>query len=508
MGSTAYKKLKTLCVVLGIAAVLAVGLAVGAKYDLAIDQALRPVWLAAEEKHAAGEFSLWYTWAIVAEVVGTFPAYLAATLLGWCLCAGARRRSRTRVARLAVGTALLAGSCAALSWTVAHYLQKRQLTAGNGWWIALPLLAFPLLLAWALFGRVGRTRLRRWHTLGILWAGMSLAQWLVVQLGKGIWQRTRFDDMAAVGDFSAFTRWTRLPGNGGSSFPSGHTASAGVLLVLVCACRLFESCRDDEAGFLFVGYGFAGAVAFGRLLIGRHYLSDTMAALVIDSLLLGVVWFVPAIARYTRAGAHLPTINIFDEELTDNTADRPLVAFGEAAAAAAEAVLPTGTVLQQAEGPAPAKTASAETAPAETTPTETTPVASEMPTAAAAEADKARQLIDAALQTAAGSADGEPSGTNIAQAPAAAAPADPATFAAPAPIDSAPAAPADPATSAVPAPIDSAPTAPADPAIPATAAASAPVDPAAPAPAVNIFPTDRPLPPKNAVSHHEKGTSL
>ena len=91
------------------------------------------------------------------------------------------------------------------------------------------------------------------------------------------------------------------------SFPSGHTGAAGVLLVLTVGCLMFESMREDEPGWLFLGYGFAAAVGFGRMLTGRHYLSDVCMAILIDSLLLLIALATFAILRKKNGTPPSPT---------------------------------------------------------------------------------------------------------------------------------------------------------------------------------------------------------
>lgn len=316
MKASTDRRIKTILFAVLLTLFLAAGLGLAARYDLAVDQALRPLWLKGLALHEAGKGSVWYTWAVAAETLAPWPPYLGLTCLGWCLCAAGMRRPRGRAVRYAFGAVLLAGSCLAISLSTFSALQKREaLASGLPLRIGAGLGAAVLLVLWALYagrplpqgeapqGRIGSGNLLRWTTLSLFWAGMAAGQLAATQLLKAIWQRTRFDDMMAAGDLSGFTSWLTVPGNGGNSFPSGHTASAGVLLILVVACRLFDSCRDDEAGFLFAGYLFAAAVAFGRMLIGRHYLSDTLAAIAVDSILLALACWLPGPAGAVRHSA-------------------------------------------------------------------------------------------------------------------------------------------------------------------------------------------------------------
>ena len=57
---------------------------------------------------------------------------------------------------------------------------------------------------------------RRLHT-AMGWAVIyMILNNVIIQLLKRVWDRTRFDDMLAAGDFGAFTSWFEPFGNGGS----------------------------------------------------------------------------------------------------------------------------------------------------------------------------------------------------------------------------------------------------------------------------------------------------
>ncbi len=299
-----------------VCALLAAGLLVGIKYDLTVAQALLPLWQQGAAQHAAGEGSVWYVWAILAEALGSLPAFACMPMLGWCLCCGEGRhllaRSRLRQpARFWVGLALILAGSITVACSALHYFAKREFyTVGIFGRILWGLALAAVILVWSMLSHRSAAALHRGQALGIAWCLFSLLQCGIIQLLKAIWQRSRFDHMAAAGDFSAYTPWLQLPGNGGDAFPSGHTGAAGVLLVLTVGCLLFESMREDEPGWLFLGYSFALAVGFGRMLAGRHYLSDVCMALLIDSLLLLIALTVFTCLR-KKYGAPAPS--------TDNT---------------------------------------------------------------------------------------------------------------------------------------------------------------------------------------------
>lgn len=101
---------------------------------------------------------------------------------------------------------------------------------------------------------------------------------VLIYVLKTIWSRTRFEDMLAAGNFEAFTSWLSPFGNGGSSFPSGHTAAACGIFVLAVLCDLFPSWNRHRFLVWAGCWLYVGCMAFSRLMMGRHFLSDTLAA--------------------------------------------------------------------------------------------------------------------------------------------------------------------------------------------------------------------------------------
>lgn len=95
----------------------------------------------------------------------------------------------------------------------------------------------------------------------------------LVSAMKGLWGRVRFRDMEEP--FEKFTAWYVINGfNGSHSFPSGHTAGAGVSYQLMLLPFASEKCREHKTALFFIAFGFTSLVAFTRLVMGAHYLSD------------------------------------------------------------------------------------------------------------------------------------------------------------------------------------------------------------------------------------------
>lgn len=246
---------------------LAAGLLAAARWDLVIDRALyAPTWLP----------------AVLMEAFGWFPHYLPAVMLLACVAL-----DRTRVAplRAASGVLAAAGCVLLLSIGADHLLGRGMPAAPAAVWTALLGGLFLGACALALAKTRGTARARLqflclWGTIYLL-AGLA-----AVNLLKAIWQRTRFDDMLASGSFALFTSWMQPLGNGGSSFPSGHTAAACSIFLLTLACDVFPGWARRRTLLWALGWGYVACMALCRIIIGRHFFSDTLAAAAVMTALL------------------------------------------------------------------------------------------------------------------------------------------------------------------------------------------------------------------------------
>lgn len=269
-------------IVLGLV-LFAAGMAAGALWDLPLDELLH------SPKSVPG---------IMMEAFGWYPLYLPALLwLGTVLW----RRARPLWMRL--GSALAtAAAMGVMCYMSLHYLTKRQvpnaLLLVCGAWAAVFAAAFALLL---LAKRRGAVFSRKLHF--VVWWGtvyMVLNNVFINAL-KVVWNRTRFDDMLAAGDFSAFTSWLRPLGSGGTSFPSGHTAAACSVFVLVLLCDVFPGWHKRRGLVWAACWAYVGGMALSRLIMGRHFLSDTvMAAFVMMLLFLGMTkskWYKASVTK-------------------------------------------------------------------------------------------------------------------------------------------------------------------------------------------------------------------
>lgn len=123
----------------------------------------------------------------------------------------------------------------------------------GGGWIATYLIPITILAALLLA--------RRWRAAVFVAVALLLSA-AGVQLLKGLFARTRPEDMLVTSDFG--------------SFPSGHTANAATLATL--AVLLFP-----RLWVLFVAIGWTLVMAFSRTLMSAHWLTDTFGGMLIGA---------------------------------------------------------------------------------------------------------------------------------------------------------------------------------------------------------------------------------
>jgi len=113
---------------------------------------------------------------------------------------------------------------------------------------------------------------------------------------KYLWGRARYREMIADSDttFTAFTPWYHPNGftlKGHHSFPSGHTCSATNLLALCALEEVFDEKDSHKKLILFLVGMYIFVMAYSRLVLGAHFLSD-----VTGGFLVGFVTY--AVVRY------------------------------------------------------------------------------------------------------------------------------------------------------------------------------------------------------------------
>lgn len=75
------------------------------------------------------------------------------------------------------------------------------------------------------------------------------------------------------------------------SFPSGHSANASCLMLLCLLPNICPKLEKKRTMLLFIGFGWACLVAFSRIVMGAHYLTDTVIGIAVGYVALIAVAF-------------------------------------------------------------------------------------------------------------------------------------------------------------------------------------------------------------------------
>ncbi len=152
----------------------------------------------------------------------------------------------------------------------------------------------------------------------VMLAAILLAEYAIGEIVKPLWSRPRPYLLFELGDTGYFLSWFQA-GAGKAlmakvdtsllldpedlpmyfeSFPSGHTSHAALLIPLL---GIMLSLKPFTRRFAYLGavlgFGYALLVAYGRMVMGAHYLSDTMAGLCLTFLVYLAAMFTDAALR-------------------------------------------------------------------------------------------------------------------------------------------------------------------------------------------------------------------
>ncbi len=170
----------------------------------------------------------------------------------------------------------------------AYYLKQRGIIQGItdvfAWLWFVPVIALFCFLSYKVL-HLQASALHRSQFLFRFGTVYMVCNLLLVNVLKLIWQRPRFDEMLAEDRISDFMAWYQPLGPGGSSFPSGHTASACGILVLLIMCDLFPAWKRRKIVVIIFCWAYIVLMALSRMVMGRHFLSDTIAAMVVMAVL-------------------------------------------------------------------------------------------------------------------------------------------------------------------------------------------------------------------------------
>lgn len=265
-------------VLLGTGAFLLVMMVIGSFWDYPISQAIYD---------PSNPFGLFFA------AFGEYPAALG-FVAGGTMLLSARNREKRLVSVLQI----IAGCWFILSGAVmAAMLPKGYLDISTVLSVGIGLICTALTV-WGvarLCRGADRHTVIRVATVFLL---VIFADILVVNLIKIPWGRARMR-LVAVDDRAYFMPWWQ-PGKSlrdtlvaagvaaeeFKSFPSGHTANASSLMLLCLLPMLRPKLADKQTILFLIGFSWTVLVAVSRIIMGAHYLTDTIVGFAVGLIML------------------------------------------------------------------------------------------------------------------------------------------------------------------------------------------------------------------------------
>lgn len=245
------KKYRTEIIVLYVLA--AAAMVVASFFDLKIDIALND---------PSNPFAVWL------YRTGEFPSRLICPIAGAVIF-----RCTDKKAVAAIGAALCLGGSAYMGYYIGKhfFVEEYRMAFSLLWGIGFGVAALYAVR----FVTVPDEFKRPLFTAAVIGVGVMTAQLLTVDIMKNLWGRVRFRDLLSSGSCDGFTAWFVINGkNGNKSFPSGHTAGAGMSYLLMLLPFIDKKREKYRAVYFWCPFIYTSAVALTRLVMGAHYLSD------------------------------------------------------------------------------------------------------------------------------------------------------------------------------------------------------------------------------------------
>jgi len=131
-----------------------------------------------------------------------------------------------------------------------------------------------------------QNRLRRYAIVGAITMVGSMA---AANLIKILWGRARYYSL--IGNEAKFTLWFIPQGftlsESMKSFPSGHSQFAAVSLLSTLLPDLFDTLKGKQRLFLLFSILWIAMVMVSRMILGEHFLSDTLVGVAITVMIFG-----------------------------------------------------------------------------------------------------------------------------------------------------------------------------------------------------------------------------
>ncbi len=207
----------------------------------------------------------------IIEAVCFFPIYLPPILL----FASLSKRTNISFVSILCGVITVAG-LTVMFYAGLRYLEKRSFLTVPVY-VSIPLLALiSTMLGICILRSLDNASVEvRRKILYLSFIGTAYLLWelLFAQTLKLLAGRPRYEEI--LNDNSLrFADWFEFTGQGGSSFPSGHTAQACGIFLILFIPLLFRKHEGRSTSFMVLSYLHVILTAYSRIVLGKHFLSD------------------------------------------------------------------------------------------------------------------------------------------------------------------------------------------------------------------------------------------
>jgi len=239
---------------------------VGAKYDWLITDTLY---------NPQNIFGVWFEAASWIPVYAFLPVWGASMML----------RNRNNATTFSTGTFLLICSCCIFAYSVSDHLVARGFMRKVNPYMCGIVGGIAAAMLFLTMRRLKGPVIRKIQAVCAFAFVYMFGYLSVIFALKKVFGRDRYEDIITGGEY-VFAEWFKpVFFSDGSSFPSGHTGAAMGIMILLLLPFIFEFFRNLKLP-LFIGcYVYAFLTAFSRLIMGRHFVSDTAAAILIMTII-------------------------------------------------------------------------------------------------------------------------------------------------------------------------------------------------------------------------------
>lgn len=233
-------------------------------------------------------------WAVWLERLGEFPGVLVAWMASEIILAYGvltQKRDAGQERYIVVGIIAVTIFTLYIPMRLSYYFWDNQAVSFKKWLLMFTISGFTVIAIIKLISQGSLEEGKKIADKAMQALILFIIAIVAIHLLKGIWGRVRFRDMH--GEYGLYTPWYTIQlKSSGNSFPSGHTSSAALTVLLIYILPMTKRWQRNMVVMVSVGYTLI--VAFSRIVVGAHFFTDTLFGMAITY---GIVLIGAAVMR-------------------------------------------------------------------------------------------------------------------------------------------------------------------------------------------------------------------